>query len=354
MTVTPAVPAVPATPTVQRAPRTRGTLLATGVASALLLTGCGTSVTPTAEAEADAAPVTVENCDREVTVTGVPEAVVGMHPSQTELLLRLGLADRLVGQAQTASQPLPDDVADLAADVPVVGADAPPSREDLLAVEPDFVYSPTTYEFTAEQGFASIDQLTAAGAAVYVAAGGCAERRMAGTVDDLFTDLDNLGQVFGVEDEAAALVESARADLDEVATAIDGAADGGDRPQVAQVYVEGGTLSVIGAGVEYDILRKAGADNVYGPEDPAFADFFAARISPEELAAQSPDALVFAVFDEAHEQATREYLTSTFPDMPAVRDDKLITISSADVFPGTLGNVTAVRQVAEGLYPDAF
>lgn len=343
------------TPTILRsAPRARHALLATGTVSALLLTGCGTSVTPSAEAGPSAAPVTIDNCEREITVTGAPEAVVGMHPAQTELLLRLGLADRLVGQAQTASQPLPDDVADLAADIPVVGQDAPPSREDLLAVEPDFVYSPTTYEFTAEQGFASIDQLSDAGAAVYVAAGGCAERRQEGTVDDLFTDLENLGQIFGVETEAATMIDTARSDLDEVAAAIDDATGGNQRPRVAQVYVEGSTLSAIGAGIEYDILRQAGADNVFGPEDPAFADFFAAQISPEALAAQSPEALVFAVSDDAHEQATRDYLTSTFPDMPAVREDNLIAISSADVFPGTLGNVTAVQQVAEGLYPDAF
>ena len=45
------------------------------------------------------------------------------------------------------------------ADVPALSDSAPPTREVLLGVEPDFVYSPTTYEFTTEQGFASIEQL---------------------------------------------------------------------------------------------------------------------------------------------------------------------------------------------------
>lgn len=323
---------------------------ATFATATLLVSGCGTGVTSVPGQASSGEPLSLDNCGRDVVIDGVPEAVVGMHPSQTELLLRLGLADRLAGQAQATAQALPDAVAQLAADVPVIGGDVPPSREDLLAVQPDFVYSPTTYEFTAEQGFASIEQLQDAGAAVYVATGGCADRRMTGEVTDLFTDLEDLGTIFGVEDAATDLIAESQADLDEVAAAV---ADV-DKLRVAQVYVDGTSLSAIGAGVEYDILRLAGSDNVYTPEQPAFADFFAAEITPESLAAEAPEALVFSVSDAAHEAAAREYLTSTFPDMPAVRDDRLIAISAADVFPGTLGNVAAVRQIAEALYPEKF
>lgn len=316
----------------------------------LVATGCGSAVSAAPDAAPASISVSLDNCGRDVVIDSVPDAVVGMHPAQTELLLRLGLADRLAGQAQVPSHALPDDVAGLAADVPVLGGLMPPSREDLLAVQPDFVYAPTTYEFTAEQGFASIDQLESAGAAVYVATGGCFDRRMTGTVDDLFVDIRNLGEIFSVPDAAKRLVADAQAQLDEVAAAI-----GDVEPlRVAQVYVEGTTLSAIGAGVEYDILQLAGADSVYTPENPIFADFFAAEITPESLAAEQPDALVFSVYDDAHEAAVRAYLTTTFPELPAVRENRLIAVSSADMFPGTLGNVTAVRQVAEALYPDAF
>lgn len=333
------------------APRPAARLTAALAAGALVLTGCGTSVTPVpTQSGTAAATVVVQNCGRDVAVEGVPEAAVGMHPAQTELMLRLGLADRLVGQAQATAQALPADIAPLAKDIPVIGDVKPPSREHLLAVKPDFVYSPTTYEFTAEQGFASIEQLEQAGAAVYVANGGCQARRMTGEVRDLFADLESLGKVFGVEDAAAELIAKSQAELDTVAAAVAGV----DKLRVAQVYVDGTTLQAIGAGVEYDILRQAGADNVYAPDQKAFAKFFAATISPESLAAEQPEALVFATYDAEHEAATRKYLTTTFPDLPAVREDRLIAVSTADVFPGTLGNITAVRRIAERLYPTAF
>jgi iron complex transport system substrate-binding protein len=333
----------------------RSAVVGTALASLglLALTACGSGVTEPdedGEGAGDRRPTVLTNCGRDVELPGVPEAIVGLSPSQTELLLRLGLGDRMVGQAQTATAPLPEDLREEAADIPVLSEDAPPTREVLLEAGPDLVVAPTAYEFTAEQGFASIEQLDEAGVAAYTATGGCADRRMTGTVDDLFTDLDNLGRALDTAEAAAGLAEEAQATLDDVA---DRVAD--QRPvTVAQVYVEGSTLSAIGAGIEYDIIRRAGGENVFGPDDAAFADFFAAQINPEVLADRDPEALVFAVNSPEHEQATRDYLTSTFPDLAAVRDDRLIAISASDVYPGTLGNVDAVAEIAAGLYPEAF
>ncbi|MCC8246729.1 ABC transporter substrate-binding protein [Saccharothrix luteola] len=324
-------------------------LLAIGI-GVTLVAGCGSPVTPTTPTSAAGGAVTITNCGREVTVAGAPGAAVGLSPSQTELLLRLGLAGSLVGQAQTATAPLPEDVAGLAADVAVLSESKPPSREQLLNAKPDFVFSPTTYEFNAEQGFASLEQLREAGVAAYVATGGCADRRMSGTVEDVFTDLENLGKVFAVPDKAAPLIEKGKADLAEV----DAALANREKPTVAQVYLEGTTVTAIGAGIEYDIIRRAGGDNVFSPQDPQFAKFFAAQITPEALAAANPDALVFAANSPEHRQSTVDYLTRTFPDMTAVREQRLIAIDASDTYPGTLGNVSVVREIAERLHPDAF
>jgi iron complex transport system substrate-binding protein len=232
----------------------------------------------------------------------------------------------------------------------VLSEDAPPSREVLLDAGPDFVYAPTDYEFTAEQGFASHDQLAEAGVDAYTATGGCPDRRMEGTVSDLFTDLANLGTLFEVEDAAEALAIEAEATLQDVHSRT----EGHEPPTVAQVYVEGDALTAIGAGIEYDIIRQAGGENVFGPDDPEFADFFAAQINPEALAAANPEVIVFAVNGAEHEAATRDYLQRTVPEVSAVANDRLVVISSSDVYPGSLGNIDAVRAVAVGLYPEVF
>ncbi len=329
-------------------------LIAPLTLATLGLTGCGSDVTADADASAAGAgagdPVTLTNCDREVTAEKVPERIVGLMPSQTELLVRLGLGDRLVAQAQTATHALPEDVAAEVADVPEISTDTPPSREDLLEVQPDAVVAPTTYEFTAEQGFATIDQLAEAGALTYVATGGCPDRRATGEVDDLLTDIENLGHIFGVTDGAAELGE----ETEERLAAVDEAVAGEEKPRVAQLYIEGNSVSAIGAGVEYDIIKRAGGDNVFRPDEDLFKEFFAATISPEEVAARNPDVIVFAVSDEAHEKQVRAYLKRTFTTVSAVAEDRLVAIPASDLYPGALGNVAAVETIAAALYPDRF
>ena len=332
---------------------------ALGLVSALLLTSCGSEVTQqddvpestqAGQSATDSYPVSLTNCGREVIVDQAPERVVGMMPSQTELLVAMGLADRLVAQAQTSTYELPEDVAAEVTDVPEISTDTPPAREDLLEVAPDVVVTPTTYEFTAQQGVAPIEQLEQAGAVAYVATGGCFERRSSAEVDDLLTDIENLGRIHGVPDAADQLTEETEARL----AAVDEAVSGEDQPTVAQLYVEGKSVSAIGAGVEYDIIRRAGGDNLFSPDEKLFQEFFAATISPEEVAARNPDVIVFSVSDDAHERQVREYLRSTFPDVTAVAEDRLVPIPAADLFPGALGNVTAVETIAAELYPDRF
>ncbi|EOM77533.1 zinc ABC transporter substrate-binding protein [Rhodococcus rhodnii] len=316
---------------------------AAAVASLLTVAACGSGV-EAARASGETT-TTVENCGRTVGVDAPPQRVVTLSPSQTELLVELGVADALVGLGQTDTSPLPPRIAAEVADVPVLSTDTPPNREVLLDAAPDFVVSPTEYEFTAEQGFASIEQLGGAGAQVYVAAGGCAERRTSASVEDLFTDIDGLGAVFDRTERAEELIAQSRARL----AAVDEQTSAGPQRTVAQVYVEGNSLSVIGAGVEADIVARAGGKNVFRPDEPMFSSFFAATVGPEELAARDPEALVFAVSDDAQRDATLDYLRTTFPDMRAVRDDRLVAVPGSDLFPGTLGNVTAVEAIAAGL-----
>lgn len=328
--------------------------LATAVSSlaalALLVAGCG-NVTP-GDDRAEAAPpdadypVTVTNCGRQVTVPAMPERVVSLHPSITELLIQLGLGERVVAQAQhSLGEPSPE-LADEVNAIPSISSDTPPDKETLISEAPDLVLSGTEYEFNTEMGFAGYDDLAELGAASFVATGGCAERRSAGTVEDTFTDLQFLGQAFGVQDRADELTAAAREDLAEIAASI------ADRPpvRVAQVYVEGGKLYAIGGAIEVDILRLAGGESVFDDGDGLFSDFFAAEVGPEAVLAEDPDAFVFSVNSPEHETETVDYLTTTFAETTAVREGRLVAIDNTFVQPGTLAAIEGVRVVAEGLH----
>lgn len=325
-------------------------LLITGLLlGGTLLAGCGQAVSATMPADTTGAEKTIGNCGRTLSFTGVPQRAVAMTPGQSEILVRLGLAGKVVAEAQSKGQALMPELANLGTATQLT-EQGPPSREVLLGVEPDLVYAPTSYEFTAEQGFASIDQLKAAGAQAYIATAGCAERRGSAEVTDLLTDIENLGDIFGAPEQAAALAAEAQGVLDDVERRVATA----EKPSVAELFVEGNTVSAIGAGIEYNMIEVAGGGNVFSPDDKAFAQFFSSVISPETLVAKNPEVIVFTTLDKAHEKATLDFLRTKFPQLEAVKNDRLVAIDSSDVMPGSWGNIRAVEQIAKGLHPAAF
>ena len=88
------------------AARRRGLPLAAAAAfavAAFVLSGCSAPAEeePAAAApqETAAYPVTVDNCGTPVTLDAPPERVVTIKSTSTEMLLALGLGDRIVGTA---------------------------------------------------------------------------------------------------------------------------------------------------------------------------------------------------------------------------------------------------------------
>ena len=93
-------------------------------------------------------PLTIDNCGTEVTFEAAPERVVTIKSSTLELLLALGLEDRVVGTA-FSDGPVPDEYADAASGLEVL-SDKVPSQEVTLAAEPDLVFAGWESNLSAE------------------------------------------------------------------------------------------------------------------------------------------------------------------------------------------------------------
>ncbi|MEE3920328.1 hypothetical protein V2I01_25410 [Micromonospora sp. BRA006-A] len=108
--------------------------------STVLLTGCGADAKPAAAPPAvSAGPVAVTNCGTPVTIAAPPMRVVTMNQAATEIMLALGLQDRMIGTAYLDDAILPA-YADAYAKIPVLAKEYP-TKEKLLEAEPDFVYA---------------------------------------------------------------------------------------------------------------------------------------------------------------------------------------------------------------------
>lgn len=120
------------------APIRTAALFAAGV---VLLTACGGGSTTSAGkgggAEADGFPLTLKNCGRAVTVKAPPQRAVSVDQGSTEILLSLGLADRLAGTA-TWSDPVMKGLEKANEGVERISENRP-SSEKVLDKEPDFL-----------------------------------------------------------------------------------------------------------------------------------------------------------------------------------------------------------------------
>ncbi|MDT6983500.1 ABC transporter substrate-binding protein [Streptomyces lusitanus] len=332
--------------------RTRGFLRATAAAlalsSVLLTTGCGSSDGTDGDGKATAAapagfPVTVDNCGVRTTYDEPPSRVVTIHQHPAELMLALGLKDRMVGTAFPDSAVLPELEKDYEA-IPEL-AEREPSFETVLDAEPDFVYGGYGSAFDEKEG-RSREAFADAGIDTYLNREYCGKKKV--TMQDTYDEIRTIGTIFGVPDRAAKLV----ADLQSRVGKATAAVEGGSRVSVF-VYDSGdkSAFTAGGKSLGTELIRLAGGENVFADLDDVFGD-----VSWEQVVERKPD--VIAIYDYAGAGSVEEkkrYLLSqpALADVPAVRNKRFVVLPLTATLVG-IRSAYAVEDLARGLHPESF
>ncbi|WP_432841989.1 ABC transporter substrate-binding protein [Dactylosporangium sp. CA-092794] len=322
----------------------RGLLRGAAGAGAFLLAGCGTKAG--GAPAASLGPATVTACGRDLTFAAPPRRVVSFYPAMTELLLALGLDDRIAGQVNTDQSPPSPAYAQRYARVKVL-AEQEPSIEVLLAARPDLIVADAAYHFDGKQ-LPTMDDLAAKGIPVYLDASFCDGRKVLAKVTDVTTDLTGLGRVFGAAEAAAGLAEQARATLAGTATRLSGRTPA----RCALVTVYDKALYADAGGLYTDVLTLAGGENLTAQSELPAGEYYA-QVSPETIARKNPDVIVATYLDDEGRATTLDYLRRTFADTTAVRTGRVLATPEA-TFGGALRSVDGVPALARQLHPDAF
>lgn len=311
---------------------------------------------PAATPDLSAFPVTIENCGRTLTFDAPPERVVALYPLTAEFLLRLGLQERIVGAAFTRTDAVAPDLRTAFNALPVLTTAAAPNRELLLSAQPDFVIDNFPSLFYVEsRGLATIEQLASSGAQAYTLTARCSGNEANGKIDDLYTDVENMGKIFGVPDRAAQLVEQMRGRVAAVqAKIVDQSA-----PRV-MIYDSGiGPINVFGPGAISSVMEQAGGTNVFADVDGG-REFL--QLSAEEVATRDPE--VFVVLQRSGErmmsmgadlsaQEAANFLIETFPNSTAAKNKRVVVVPYEQLY-ASLQNIDGVETMARGFFPEAF
>tara|TARA_R110002124_G_scaffold63350_20_gene173206 strand:- start:23875 stop:24822 length:948 start_codon:yes stop_codon:yes gene_type:complete len=224
-------------------------------------------------------PLTLSNCGVNVTFAAPPARVVTIKSTATELLLALGLADKIVGVG-FQDGPVPAPWAAAGADLPVL-AEKLPSQEVVLEAEPDFVYGGWESNFAAD-GAGERASLAELGVASYVSPAACRSIKPAKlSFDGLFADIAEMGTIFDVSAAADELIAQQKAELASIVP------DG--RKLTAVWYSSGTKAPYVGAGSNAPamMMQALGLDNIMGDVDDGWIS-----ASWEAIVDANPDVIV--------------------------------------------------------------
>lgn len=187
------------------------------LASALVACGQSEAVDDTgAAATGDGStnyPLVLDNCGKTVTVDAPPQRVVSLDQGSTEIMLSLGLADRMVGTASW-TDPVRDNLAEANASVPRL-ADNAPTYEVVLDADPDFVTASFGRHFK-QGGVAERARFDETGVESYLSPTDCengvsinggGKRTTPLTMDALYQEIRELAAVFDMNERGARLVD---------------------------------------------------------------------------------------------------------------------------------------------------
>ncbi|MFF8914733.1 ABC transporter substrate-binding protein [Streptomyces sp. NPDC015032] len=330
----------------RRALRTVAAVVA--LSTTLLIAGCGTGDESAGDPKADASPVegfpiSIDNCGVKTTYVRPPSRAVTIHQHPAELMLALGLKDRMAGTAFPDSDVLPGLKKDFEA-IPEL-ARKEPSFETVLDAEPDFVYGGYGSAFAENEG-RSRKAFADAGIDTYLNRESCGKKQV--TMSDTYDEIRTVGSIFGVPDRADKLVADLRGRVDKATTAVEGKAE------VSVFVYDSGDKTAFtagGKGLGSELIRLAGGRNVFADLDGVFGD-----VSWEQVVARRPE--VIAIYDYAGSgsvQQKKEFLLSqpALADVPAVKNKRFVVLPLTETLVG-IRSAYAVDGLARGLHPESF
>jgi iron complex transport system substrate-binding protein len=241
-----------------------------------------------------------DSLGREVRLDKIPERIIPLAPSLTEILYYLGLGERVTGVTDFSYYP-PE-----ALDKPKVGSYTNPNIEKIISLSPDLVIGTKDGNRPG-----AVYLLEHAGIQVYVV--------NPRNVRDVISTIDEIGTLCGVSKKARLLVDRLNKRLDTVQNAIASA----KRPLVFLQINISPIMTVNKNTFHNDLIYLAGGRNMSANEPITYP-----RISIEEVIGREPDVIIISSMDRGgeFESAKEEWMKWT--SIPAVKNNRVYLIDS--------------------------
>ncbi|MDO5337833.1 MAG: ABC transporter substrate-binding protein [Eubacteriales bacterium] len=294
--------------------------------------------------------VVIENYGLTTEYDTIPERIVSLSYSETEILVALGLADKIVGiaEADNSIDVVSEEYKDTVSSLNIIASSddgGVPSLEVLYSVEPDFVYG-TVYSFAPNIGIAEPSDFLENDINIYVST---STYKRESTIEDTYEDIRNIGKIFNVSAQAEEVIAQMQGEIEEAAEKIN------TEETKKRVFIydsgESAALSFFGPSYESSLVELAGGVNVFDEEENSQG-----QVSWEAVVEANPDVIVINDWgggSGASEVEDKINFLKSLPELQnvtAVEEENFVVVPLSLAAFGCIRNPEAVNLLAEGFY----
>ncbi len=291
------------------------------------------------------AETTVMSCNRTVTFENPPERAISNDVNLTEMMLVLGLADRMVGYTGISGwKTLDAEMRSGVEELPELSAKYP-TKEVLVGADADFFFAGWNYGMKVG-GEVTPKSLAPFGIKVYELTESCSHimDKDKASLKDMYADILNLGAIFGVEGRAEALVAGYESELKNFKASLKSIEEG------LRVFVyDSGEDAPFTAGryaMPTALIEAAGGTNIMDDFDKSWG-----TVTWEEVIERDPQVVVIVNYGAVTAEQKRDYMMSNpaFKNISAVKNDRFVTLEYVEATPGPR-NIKAVKNLADAFW----
>lgn len=267
---------------------------------------------------------------RTITLEGIPEKIISLAPSNTEILFSLGLGDKLVGVTEFCDYP------EAAKGKPKVAGFADADIEKILAAEPDVIFITSTMHV--DEILPSLENY---GMTVVVI-----DPR---TLEEVLDSYTIIGKVTGTSEKAAQIVNNMSARIKNISDKTKRLTTT-EKPRVFYVMWDEPLMTVGGDTRIHELIEKAGGTNLFADTEGY------PTIDLETLVEADPQVIIAGtgMGEGADAPFTFAQTESRLEDSEARKNNRIYEINTDIVGRPTERLIDGLEQMAEMIHPELF
>ena len=268
----------------------------------------------------------------------VPQRIISLAPSNTQILFAIGVGDRVVGVTDYDHYPYDFSAWFEAGNMTSIGGFSTPNKEVIVSLQPDLILATNIHD-------PDVPTYRDLGYKVLVL--------NPTNVSSVLNDISIVGKATGAEQNATNLVNSISSQINEIENKI--ASANLEKPKV---YYEVWTPPLMSAGADSfinDVISKAGGINIFGNETEQYP-----TISSETIILSNPDVILLptdmantgdAPFYGSVDQVKER---PGWSSISAVQNNRVVVVNG-DLFAEASPRIAEqIEAAAKAFYPELF